>query len=433
MRYEYTNQALTTIANPIGTGNTTIDVVDGSKFPTAMSIYTISKAWEDTNNPNTLIEIVTGTRTGNTLTVVRWQDWTAQQTRAMGDVIAIRVVSKTIDSLYEYVDDEVEELKDDLEEQIWVVIDSVEALDEKIDTEIEELDNSLATVAKTWSYNDLSDKPWWIIKLAWESIDVCDVVRYWLPFTWDTINIAWNNNATDIWRTNTDYNKWQSFVLTNWWFLQSITVQLRRVWSSTISLSMRIFRLSDIPTSIFSSIALSTNSFVQNTLSTSFESRTFNFNNILLPPDDYVFVVNRGSISNTSNYAQMEFHGTNPYADWVLYRVTNSDWRSTPNASRDVRCDINVATLWENVEKLYKARANNVAYSHYLWFAQNSWWVDDEITIDTSFTDKLTWLTPNEDYYLSNTPWAISTTPWTIEKKVWRSISTTELLINLFN
>lgn len=84
----------------------------------------------------------------------------------------------------------------------------------------------------------------------------------------------------------------------------------------------------------------------------------------------------------------------------------------------------------ENESKIYRTTALDKHSDFPLWCANSSWVLDNSIPVTMSWIKTLTSLTENKDYYLSNTPWAISLTPWKYIKKIWESMSTTELNVD---
>lgn len=262
-----------------------------------------------------------------------------------------------------------------------------------------------------------------IIKLAWEDITEGNALRYWRGIlAGDTITQSSNDwNRQNVGYSATEYGSWQSFTLTNGWILSNIKIRLQKVWTPTWNLYISVYSNAWTPVLQFSS-----NAIIESTISWSPTEYTFTFNNFL-PAWTYRFMLWADRAVNTSNYTRAVLHGT--ITSWTRYVVNSSNtWSATRGSNR---FSISVTSLNEPSTKVYKSSAIN-SFLNVIWFANNTWVTDTNIEISLTYNNKLTWLTANTIYYLSDTPWAISTTPWTISKVVWRSISTTELLINLF-
>jgi hypothetical protein len=99
MPVKFSNNVSTTLAAGIGTSNTTISVVDASKFPAlAAGEHTYVTLDSDTVTPTREVVKVTGI-SGNTLTVVRAQDGTAAAAFSADAKVELRITAALLDEL----------------------------------------------------------------------------------------------------------------------------------------------------------------------------------------------------------------------------------------------------------------------------------------------------------------------------------------------
>ena len=262
-----------------------------------------------------------------------------------------------------------------------------------------------------------------VIKAAWENITAGNALRLWLwNYSGDTLTQNSTNwNQVDIWYSIANYASWQSMTLSNWWILTSIKFRLRKIWSPSWLLKVSVYDNS-WPTLLF----WSSNSINETTLTWSDAEYTFNFNNFL-PEWTYRFFVWADRAVNTTNYTTAPLHWT--ITLWTRYVVSSAiDWTPTRWSHR---FSVTVSSMNEPTTELFKAKAL-LRYNNFIWFAKNTATTWNNVTIDQTYNNKQTGLTRDTTYYLSDTAWTIGTSAWTISRVVWRSISTTELLINLF-
>jgi len=197
---------------------------------------------------------------------------------------------------------------------------------------------------------------------------------------------------------------------------------LRKAWTPTAQIKLSIYD-STWTTLLFTS----SNSVSEASLTGSFVDYTFNFNNFILPWT-YRILARADRAVSATNYSQLQLHSSNLYG--TRYQVSSSIvWTATWWA---FRFTATVNPLNEPVTSVFRALATWTHYSNLFGFANNTATIWNNVTVDMIYTNKMTWLTRDTNYFLSNTPWEISTTAWTVSRVVWRSISTTELLINLF-
>ena len=274
-----------------------------------------------------------------------------------------------------------------------------------------------------WSGNEwYADLPS-VVKLAWENITAGNALRLWLwNYSGDTLTQnSTNSNQVYIWYSTTDYAGWQSMTLSNWWTLTSIKIRLRKVWSPSWLLKVSVYDNS-WPTLLF----WSSNSINETTLTWSDAEYTFNFNNFL-PAWTYRFFVRADRAVSTTNYTIAPLHWT--ITLWTRYVVSSAiAWTPTWWSHRFT---VTVSSMNEPTTELFKAKSI-LRYNNFIWFAKNTATTWNSVYIDQQYNNSQSWLTTNTTYYLSDTAGAISASAWTISKVVWRSISTTELLINLF-
>lgn len=152
-------------------------------------------------------------------------------------------------------------------------------------------------------------------------------------------------------------------------FLRSITVDLLRVNTPPSNIQCKVFEV-DKTTLLW----IATNVFIPWDLTASYTSKTFNFDDIVIPKGSVIFI---------------EFSVTWAKNDSQFYRVA-----------------------YQN--------ADVISWSHY--FETGSWSWTTSSWNDTKYNIQL-WITSSDG-------WIIGITPWTNNVKVWRAISATDLLIN---
>ena len=85
-------------------------------------------------------------------------------------------------------------------------------------------------------------------------------------------------------------------------------------------------------------------------------------------------------------------------------------------------------------KQIYLCNANDKYSLNFNGFSIWSFTKWSQATIDVSWINsQQSWLTVWEIYYLSNTSWSISTTPWTYVVGIWKSISATEIQVNIID
>jgi hypothetical protein len=277
-----------------------------------------------------------------------------------------------------------------------------------------------------WSGNETyADLPGSVIKQAWENITQWNALRLWLGvFAGDSVSqLSTNGNSVDLGYSAVNYWGWQSIVFANWWILTSIAnISLRKVWTPTWQIKLSIYD-STGATLLFTS----SNSISEASITWTFVDYTFNFNNFV-PAWTYRILVRADRAVNASNYSHLQLHSSNLYG--TRFAVSSTIVRTSTRGA--FRFTATVNALNEPVTSVFIALATWTHYSNLFWFANNTATTWNNVTVDMIYTNKMTWLTRDTNYFLSNTPWTISTTAWTVSRLVWRSISTTELLINLF-
>lgn len=281
-----------------------------------------------------------------------------------------------------------------------------------------------------WSGNEwYTDMPILINKLAGESITAGNLLRMNVSIpAGDSISQnTWTTDMASFW-VNTGNNAWywQSFLTTNWWLLTTLSCYIKKNGTPTNNIRCELF---DLHTKTL--IATSTNVINWASVTTSQASYNFTFNNVPLWSNTrYVFILKIDATYSISNFYYAWWIASNAYANWDAYAFNltgNLIFFSTAN---DLRFTI---TLWaytsETSWRVYKA---SPWFEDIVWIAKNTDTVWNQIFIDTNYTSIMSGLTNWKNYYLSFPSGSISQTVSESGKIVWRSISTTELLINLF-
>lgn len=260
---------------------------------------------------------------------------------------------------------------------------------------------------------------------AGESITAWQPLRYANALSGDTITVNgnwWFNNNARIWYNTTNEFTGASFTLVNWWLLNSILVSMKKVWSPTWTLTMKVFADADLTTPL----ATSSNTISESTMTTSFVDKTFTFSSVYLVPWVYRRRIEDNRANSTVNYSWVE-ESTNSYAWWTWYWINSTNTRS--DSWRDYDMVVTVATTGETSWRLYRTSASYSYQVGFIWFARTTVTAWNTVQVDTTLTKNQSWLTPLSDYYLWNTAWTISTSAWTVSKKIWKALSATELAI----
>lgn len=219
---------------------------------------------------------------------------------------------------------------------------------------------------------------WWnvIVDTAWVSN-----TQTWLT-VWSDYYLSWGGTLTsqlltstqiNIWYSTSTYNykEWQTFQLSSWTNWIKIITKLRKVWSPTDNILIKLYA-SNKTTLLWTS-----NSISWTTLTTWWIDYTFTISWVnLLASTEYFISVERDWANSTSNYYLIDVYtnASNVYPNWATYTYNN--WTST-------------------------------------WDAYVSW---------GDYTD----------FYFSiiqDWNWAISTTPWSNVKYIWTATSSTSIVI----
>lgn len=287
---------------------------------------------------------------------------------------------------------------------------------------------------KVWSafkimgeVNSRIEKP--LTQLAWENITAWNALRMANARAWDTISqTSASTNQIDIGYTAWSFAVWQGFTTVNWWLLTNIRVQLQKIWTPPVW-NISVWVYSDKWTTL---VANTTTTLASTSVSWSATNYDFAFNSIQLKPATvyYIRVWTTWSV-DSSNYIWV-LARTNTYSWWIAEKISNANVWSDPWSSYDIYFSLTIWATTETSWRVYKTSASFDYNSYIVWFARNTATTWNSIYIDQQYNTSQSWLTMNTTYYLWNTSWTIGTSAWTISRVVWRSISTTELLINLF-
>ena len=167
------------------------------------------------------------------------------------------------------------------------------------------------------------------------------------------------------------YSKfWQE--ITPWvnWRLLNFTFNVKKVWNP-VNMTCKVY---DVTKTIL--IWTAKNELTNVDVWTSLTEFTFNFSWLILNSWTKYFIEVDMWTTNSSNYYKFDFKNSNVYSWGFPYRWNGSSWASS--------------TTWDM----------------YFKYNISNWW---------------TWI------------WNISTTPWTNSVKVWKAISSNEILIDTFN
>lgn len=283
-----------------------------------------------------------------------------------------------------------------------------------------------ATQNKKVKPKNLDIRPY-IELVAGESITAWQPVRYANAVAWESIWpwVQVQNNLEFMQYSTTLQSLWQSFTTVAWWLLTSIAMNIKKTWTPTWNLTCYIYTDTDLATVYWTS----SNTISVGWLSTSYASQTFNFASLYLAAwTVYRFKISSDWANSTSNYVQIWENGNN-YAGGVWYSINSTNTWTTAWSSRDIWFTATLVTNSETSWRVYRTNATNWYQIWFIWFARQTVTVGNTLQIDTALTKNQSWLTPVTDYYLWNTVWTISTSPWTNSKKVWKSLSATEIAI----
>jgi len=275
--------------------------------------------------------------------------------------------------------------------------------------------------------NSRIEKP--LTKLAWENITAWNALRMANARAWDTISqTSASTTQINIGYTAWAFAVWQGFTTVNWWLLTNIRVQLQKIWTPPVW-NISVWVYSDKWTTL---VANTTTTLASTSVSWSATNYDFAFNSIQLKPATvyYIRVWTTWSV-DSSNYIWV-LARTNTYSWWIAEQISNANAWSDPWSSHDIYFSLTIWATTETSWRVYKTSASFDYNSYIVWFARNTATTWNSIYIDQQYNTSQSWLTINTTYYLWNSSWAIGTSAWTISRVVWRSISTTELLINLF-
>ncbi len=165
---------------------------------------------------------------------------------------------------------------------------------------------------------------------------------------------------------------------------------------------------------------------------------------------DATWIMWEKNANDTSNWSRMYIVERLESSDWnnisytpdslnIIYLLDDNTIRIRPRG--DDMQDWSILTSnanWFSLEPIQagspdafiKWDASDAEKTNFIWIAAEDWLFWSEIAIDLVLNDKQSWLTI-WDKYLSDTPWEISDTPWTNEVLIWKTVSETELLLNV--
>lgn len=268
----------------------------------------------------------------------------------------------------------------------------------------------------------------------WETISAWDALRNWaiITTTASTPYVSTNNWAeTRIWYNTTYQYPWQSIqTITSWETIKSMSALIYKSWTPTGNLTMKVY--SDTSGTL---VATSSNTISESTDLTASQVTdvTFNFANESLPIGTYYVRIETDRANSTTNYTNWVMRTDNEYPLWASYYINSSNTWILWTTNADKNFTLVLENFTEDTSKIYKTDATDSSKINFIWFASESWVLDDVKKLNTAWVDgNQSGLTIWSDYYLSDTAWEISTTPWTNSVKVWKAISATEILINTF-
>lgn len=261
---------------------------------------------------------------------------------------------------------------------------------------------------------------------SWENLVNNNFLRYWFGWSWWNITQwTWWFGSYYINYNSTSYWVWQWITISNWWKIDNILYDLKKVWSPTWWNLLAKIRTST--SSVDSSNVLATSSIIAcNTISSSYTQYTFSFDDFYLLPWTYYITIESDTLSlSSSNYIQCDASSSSLYAWWIVYEIASS-WGWSGDASKDLKFQVTISESLDT--KVYIARWTTEQANNVIWIA--NWTVASWNTFNAISYWRKTWfssLTPWEVYYLKD-DWTIWTTPWTVSTKIGRAISSTEIL-----
>lgn len=204
----------------------------------------------------------------------------------------------------------------------------------------------------------------------------------------------------------------------------SIKLGVNKVWNPADGVTVRIETdASWQPSGTLASPAYSTAYVPATSLSTTNADITFTFdgNFTLVWGVRYHIVIQRTTWADPSNYYQI--WGYSRGVRSFLTRTYNGTiWSGTISDFMPY-----VSSSWIMTRLLVKASASDTTLSNFIWFSRSTSALGWDVQVQSSGIIKwLSSLVPDQEYYLSNTPWQISSSPGTDRVIVWEAISTTE-------
>lgn len=273
----------------------------------------------------------------------------------------------------------------------------------------------------TWS------APWQQVKASyifWETIAVWDALRYAIDDSDEaTISTVENDNITNMWDDASRAWVWQSFQMASWLNqVDSVRFEMRPTALMADKVEM-ILVDSDQSTILYTSDE-------QHTVTWSWTNYTFNFTNAtgFSAATTYYAYIRRTWAINWTAYIELHNDTTNWYASGQLCR--SQAWgASFDSFSADVyflmeQSKQSTETLW----RLYRTDASDENKINIEWFAAesgNAW--ESKLVNIWGYDDNQSWLTFNEEYFLTNTLWWIGSEPWDYTRLVGRWFNSTTI------
>ena len=311
------------------------------------------------------------------------------------------------------------------------------------------------TYIATWDFFQYTDDPWNVTVSSssstqsdvtlWESVSIGDALRNWnssILRNIDYIPTTENFDSFDTWIWN---NVW-GYTVSAWIYTQTWANSYKSINSVDFCASW------DFDIEFLASIT-ATNSWGHAIwLSRVTNWAQFSFNSVYNINSTNTYInhdwTNVASLSNFHDWNYHTWRITRVWTTWTYY----IDWiqRYIWSWSLDdlyfyaqnydngeaLRIDyINYekyTPTFEDSTKVFKTDASDSNKTNFIWFANESWNLDDVIKMNTAWVDwNQTFLEADiwNNVYLSDTPWEISTTPWANVVKVGKILSTTEVEI----
>lgn len=251
-----------------------------------------------------------------------------------------------------------------------------------------------------------------IIRQCWENISAWDVVALWKP-TATSATAWWSTWWSTYWilYSTTYYYQSQTFSLASDTKIKKITVSLRKVWSPTWNLYMRVHTSTggfNNPMKIADSIIS------EASLTTSFADYDFWFFTPFYAEASvtYYITIYWDRAVNTSNYS--EWAGWWSYGSWNGFRVNN--W-------------LTFTSLW--ADHNFTVHSQNYDNKFYKWNCYMEdivgiavyWWSTNDYIEAWNDIVTTSWLTAWSTYYAPTTAGAPTTTPTMLS--IWKALSTT--------